>query len=247
LGDSFSGVAQSHLVTHPHDRIVLVDDGTATIEMMRLLTQPRTALTRSRRNGRSGTRAGRWLLGRVAASKLRSAARSGRLDIMTSMDIPPQTRTDLAALGARFYGHIFPWLRSQPSRDAPPEETIVLGSSLCHDGLIDTNRYLEWVLAKAANGNIAYYPHRREAHDVLHALNSHSRVRVAHTTVPVELSLRGLSPGQHISTLPSTAAVSLRLLLEHTGVRIEVADINDEWWTPAASPRLRRRLAMLNA
>lgn len=245
VGDVFSGMVQSSLVLHPRDRIVIVDDGLATVELLHLIVQ-RHSLIRARVRNRLPKGAARWALGQATLGVLRSAARRRRLEVFTAMTVSLDVRAQLSELGVSVHQHNFPWLRSQPATSHVPDRpTIVLGSSLSHDGLVKGDRYLSWLLDKADQGPIAYYPHRREDARVMTHFQSHPNVLVERTGLPVELSLRGLDRGQRVVSLPSTAVVSLRLMLAGSGAKVDVVDVPNDWWTSRASHRLRQRLTRM--
>lgn len=242
VGDFFSGVVQRSLVLRRRDRLVIVDDGLATVELLRLIAQ-RRSLIRARVRNRLPKGAARWALGQATLNVLRRAAQRGQLEVFTAMKISTDLRDQLNDLGVTIRQHNFPWLRSQPiTSQVPPRPTIVLGSSLSHDGLVKPDRYLSWLLDRADQGPLAYYPHRREDARILTRFQSHPNVLVERTGLPVELSLRGLNREQRIVSLPSTAVVSLRLMLVGSGASVDVVDVPSDWWTGRASLRLRQSL-----
>jgi hypothetical protein len=243
VGDGFSGVVQWWLVAQRPERVVVVDDGLATIEMMRLLALPWAALTRARAVARSRHRIGRWFLGLLAAHTVRIVARNGGVDVFTAMPIPADLASAVRAQGIRLHIHDFRWLRAQPSPPVPHEPTIVIGSSLVSDGLVRRHAYLDWLVATADEGPVAYFPHRREDLNAMAGITSNPNFRVVSRGVPVELCLRGLGDGHRVVSLPSTAAVSLRLLLAGSGATVDVKPVDEDWWTPLANARLRHYLA----
>ncbi|MDH2429557.1 hypothetical protein [Sphaerisporangium sp. TRM90804] len=241
LGDAFSGRMQLTSLTSAPSRLVVVDDGLATIRLLELLVaKGGTPLLRAR--AESGL--GRRVLGAAAGVRLRAAARAGRLTIFTALPVPADLAKEVRALGAELVTHDFAWLRSQPSlaHPRPAENTVVLGTSLVRNGLIHRDRYLSWLFA--LQGPLAYYPHRREDPGDLAAVRDHPGVTVYDGGVPVEMTLRDLRPGQRVLSLPSTAVTSLRVLLSARGVPVETVDVPDDWWTPSASVSLRTHLQM---
>jgi hypothetical protein len=219
-----------------------VDDGLATIHLLELLTSasPRP-LVRAR--ARLGT--ARRLLGTAAAVRLRAAARAGALTVFTALPIPAGLRAAVEGLGAELVFHDFPWLRGRPAAPPPEQRLVVLGSSLVRNGLVHRRPYLEWVRSLADAEPLAYRPHRRECPEVLAELRRHPRIAVAEATgVPVEISLRGLTAGHRVVSLPSTALTSLRLVLRADGTTIEGVPVPSDWWTADADPDLRAHLSL---
>lgn len=241
LGDAFSGRMQLTSLTAAPARMVLVDDGLATIRLLELLTaRLGTPLLRAR--AKSGPT--RRVLGAAASVRLRAAARAGRLTVFTALPVPAELAKAVQGLGAELVTHDFAWLRSQPAvaHPRPPESTVVLGTSLVRNGLIHRDRYLAWLFG--LQGPLAYYPHRREDPGDLAAVRGHPGVTVYDGGVPVEMTLRDLRPGQRVLSLPSTAVTSLRVLLSARGVPVETVEVPDDWWTPSATVSLRSHLQM---
>ncbi|GER23005.1 hypothetical protein NCCP1664_15010 [Zafaria cholistanensis] len=239
-GDAYSGRIQRALLGPvAAQEVVIVDDGLATLKLLDMLTADRPVpLIRPR--GRAGL--GRRALGLATWHHLRLLARHGRLMAFTALPVPICVDEKFRALGGHLEHHRFEWLASQPVPETFHEPTIVVGSALASDGLVDVEAYLGWVMSLAEDGPVAYFPHRRERPDFLARLAGNPMIRVQEHTVPVEMRLRGLRPGQTVRALPSTVLPSLRLLLAPNGVAIKGHPVPDPWWTPAATPALRAHL-----
>ncbi|GIH93727.1 hypothetical protein ACFFMN_21540 [Planobispora siamensis] len=242
VGDAFSGKVQVGWLTAFPRRIVVVDDGLATIRLLELLSgRVGTPLLRARAS------AGplRTALGAAAGLRLRAAARSGRLSIFTALPVPAELAKAVQQTGAELVTHDFSWLRSQPLRRPRPEErTVVLGTSLVRNGLIHRDRYLTWLAGLGAAEPVAYFPHRREDPDDLARVREQPGINVYGGGAPAEMTLRGLAAEQRVLSLPSTAVTSLRVLLAARGVAVETVEVPEEWWTPRAAPSLRSHLSM---
>ncbi|WP_235018326.1 hypothetical protein [Thermomonospora echinospora] len=242
IGDAFSGAVQRRLLSSGGRRLLVVDDGLATIHLLELLTAP---APRPLARARARLGVPRRALGLAAAARLRAAARAGALTVFTALPIPAELHAAVEALGARLVCHDFPWLRGRPAAPPPSQRLVVLGSSLVHNGLVHRRPYLEWVLALADTEPLAYRPHRRECPEVLAELRRHPRIMVAEPTgVPVEISLRGLTAEHWVVSLPSTALTSLRLVLRAAGTTIEGVPVPADWWTADADPELRAHLSL---
>ncbi|WP_433225131.1 hypothetical protein [Microtetraspora malaysiensis] len=235
VGDAFSGRVQARVLTTRLHRVVLVDDGLATIRLLELLTARRPLLrARATREGAAGI--ARAVLGAAAGMRLRGR----RLTVFTALPVPAPLAEAVRDLGAELVRHDFGWLRSRPAGPAPAERTVVLGTSLVRNGLIHRDRYLRWL--RELGEPVAYYPHRREDPADLARVARIDGLTVHDSGPPVELTLRDLRPGQRVVSLPSTAVTSLRVLLSGRGVSIEAVEVPDEWWTAAAGPSLRAHL-----
>jgi hypothetical protein len=233
LGDAFSGRVQRAVVTAFPGRVVLVDDGLATIRLLELLTA-RRPLVRARAEGGLA----RTILGAAAGMRLRGR----RLTVFTALPVPDELARAVRDLGVDLVRHDFAWLRSQPADLPPAERTVVLGTSLVRNGLIHREAYLSWL--SRLGEPVAYFPHRREDPDDLDRIRTIPGVEVFETGLPAEMTLRDLRPEQHVLSLPSTAVTSLRVLLSSRGVTVDAVDVPDEWWTPAAAPSLRSHLQL---
>ncbi|MFJ2032095.1 hypothetical protein [Streptosporangium sp. NPDC087985] len=242
VGDAFSGKVQAGWLTTLPGRIVIVDDGLATIRLLELLAgRIWTPLLRAR------TAVGplRTALGTAAALRLRAASRSGRLSIFTALPVPAELAQAVRDRGAELIIHDFAWLRSQPlRRPAPEERTVVLGTSLVRNGLIHRDPYLSWLAELGSSEPVAYFPHRREDLHDLALVGEQPGITVYDGGIPAEMTLRGLAAGQRVLSLPSTAVTSLRVLLTARGVAVEAVDVPDAWWTARAVPSLRSHLSM---
>jgi hypothetical protein len=242
VGDAFSGKVQlGWLTAFPH-RVVIVDDGLATIRLLELLGgRMWTPLVRAR------VSAGplRTALGTAAGLRLRAAARAGRLAVFTALPVSAELAAAVRATGAELVVHDFAWLRAQPlRRPRPREQTIVLGTSLVRNGLIHRERYFTWLAELGSTETVAYFPHRREDPEDLERVRGQRGIKVYGGGAPAEMTLRGLSAEQRVLSLPSTAVTSLRVLLSARGVHVETVAVPDDWWTAQAAPALRSHLQM---
>ncbi|GAA3446139.1 hypothetical protein Pve01_60560 [Planomonospora venezuelensis] len=242
VGDAFSGKVQAGWLTAAPRRLVIVDDGLATIRLLELLSgRVGTPLLRAR----AAASPLRTLLGTAASLRLRAAARSGRLAVFTALPVPAALAEAVRRTGAELVTHDFAWLRAQPLRRPRPEErTVVLGTSLVRNGLIHRDRYFGWLAGLGSAGPVAYFPHRREDPDDLARVGEQPGITVYDGGMPAEMTLRGLAAEQRVLSLPSTAVTSLRVLLAARGVTVETVEVPDEWWTAQAAPSLRSHLSM---
>ncbi|KAB8182696.1 hypothetical protein FH608_049835 [Nonomuraea phyllanthi] len=236
VGDAFSGRVQLRWLTSRPGRIVIVDDGLATLRLLELLAAgPYRPLLRARAHpGRL-----RAVLGLAAALRLRLSD----VSVFTALPVGQSLEDAVRRAGIGLVRHDFAWLRSQPpSAEGPAERTVVLGTSLVRNGLVHRDRYLRWLMDLAAREPLAYYPHRREDPVDVALIRERPGITVHDAGAPAELTLRGLDPGQRVLSLPSTAITSLRVLLGPRGVAVEPVEVPDDWWTSRAAPALRSHL-----
>ncbi|MFI7124615.1 hypothetical protein ACIBQ1_02910 [Nonomuraea sp. NPDC050153] len=236
VGDAFSGRVQLRWLTSRPGRIVIVDDGLATLRLLELLAAgPFRPLLRARAQpGRL-----RSTLGLAAALRLRLSD----VSVFTALPVDEALEDGVRRAGINLVRHQFAWLRAQPpSAEGPAERTVVLGTSLVRNGLVHRDHYLRWLTDLAAREPLAYYPHRREDPVDVALIRERPGITVHDVGAPAELTLRGLDASQRVLSLPSTAITSLRVLLSSRGVAVEPVDVPDDWWTSRAAPALRSHL-----
>ncbi|MBE1593166.1 hypothetical protein ACFPOI_21110 [Nonomuraea angiospora] len=236
VGDAFSGRVQLRWLTSRPGRIVIVDDGLATLRLLELLAAgPYRPLLRARAQPTKL----RSALGLAAALRLRLSD----VSVFTALPVDEALVEGVRRAGINLVRHQFAWLRAQPpSAEGPAERTVVLGTSLVRNGLVHRGHYLRWLTELAAQEPLAYYPHRREDPVDVALIRERPGITVHDVGAPAELTLRGLDASQRVLSLPSTAITSLRVLLSPRGVTVEPVDVPDDWWTSRAAPALRSHL-----
>ncbi|MER6417327.1 hypothetical protein [Streptomyces sp. NPDC001137] len=232
LGDPFSRYVQLLLTITKARDLVVVDDGTATMEFVAQLARGERLVRWHRKGGRPSARD---LIFAPVSSKARrrltpSARRSVAVFSSMPMDeIPP---------GVTVHTNDFSWTRF---RFGPPRITKgadMVGTSLVETGVVDGDRYLEAVrtLAKT-HGATRYFAHRRESTDKLHRLAAETGLEIVRPDLPLELIARRGPIGRTVLSFPSTVVHTLPLALTGTEVRVAVCDIDPAWLTQNASPR----------
>ncbi|MEV7077539.1 hypothetical protein AB0N88_03125 [Streptomyces sp. NPDC093516] len=232
LGDPFSRYVQLLLtITRARD-LVVVDDGTATMEFVGQLARGERLVRWHRKGGRPGPRD--VLFAPVSASaRRRLTPGDGRqVEIFSSMPM------DETPAGVTVRANAFAWTRA---RFGPPRLTKgadMVGTSLVETGVVDDGRYLQAVRALAkAHGATRYFAHRRESTDKLHRLAIETGLEIVRPELPLELIARRGPIGRTILSFPSTVVHTLPLALSGTEVRVAVCDIDPAWLTDHASPR----------
>ncbi|QLJ05292.1 hypothetical protein HZZ00_32580 [Streptomyces sp. NEAU-sy36] len=232
MGDPFSRYVQLLLtITRARD-LVVVDDGTATMEFVAQLARGERLVRWHRKGGRPGPRD--LLFAPVSSSARRRLAPGGRRRVEVFSSMPVTEVPD----GVTVTANDFAWTRA---RFGPPRITKgadMVGTSLVETGVVDGERYLDAVrtLAKA-HGATRYFAHRRESTEKLHRLAAETGLEIVRPDLPLELIARRGPIGRTILSFPSTVVHTLPLALAGTGVRVAVCDIDPAWLTDHASPR----------
>ncbi|MEU6771036.1 hypothetical protein [Streptomyces sp. NPDC046759] len=232
MGDPFSRYVQLLLtITRARD-LVVVDDGTATMEFVAQLARGERLVRWHRKGGRPGARD--LLFAPVSSSARRRLTPSSRRRVEVFSSMPVTETPD----GVTVTANDFSWTRA---RFGPPRITKsadMVGTSLVETGVVDGDRYLDAVrtLAKA-HGATRYFAHRRESADKLHRLAAETGLEIVRPDLPLELIARRGPIGRTILSFPSTVVHTLPLALTGTGVRVAVCDIDPTWLTETASPR----------
>ncbi|EFE67499.1 MULTISPECIES: hypothetical protein [Streptomyces] len=238
LGDPFSRYVQLLLtITRARD-LVVVDDGTATMEFVGQLARGERLVRWHRKGGRPGPRD--LLLAPVSAVARHrlTPGEKRRVEVFSSMpmeDTPP---------GVTLTAHTFAWTRD---RFGPPRITRgadLVGTSLVETGVVDADAYLEAVRSLAeTHGATRYFAHRRESTEKLHRLAVGTGLEIVRPELPLELIARRGPIGRTVVSFPSTVVHTLPLALAGTEVTVAVCDIDPAWLTRNASPRARGFLA----
>ncbi len=210
IGDPFSGIIQALLPFAKSSEVVVVDDGTATLEFA---SQVEHGTSLRRWDSAPGT----GLLRTPLARNARSFFASGQLRLFTVMTVT-------SVPGSRVQRHGYDWTRR---RFGPPVQVRgldVIGSSLAETGVVETESYLDAVTALAVDtgGGGRYFAHRRENPDKLRRLAQRSGLRIVRPTVPLEVELRRGPVAAHLASFPSSVGYTLPLVLAGVGTRITV-------------------------
>ncbi|MFB1046428.1 hypothetical protein [Streptomyces chrestomyceticus] len=231
IGDPFSRYVQLLLTLTSARDLVVVDDGTATMEFISQLANGER-LVRWHRHGGRGPRD--LLFAPFAAAARRRLTPGGRrrtVALFTSMPVEPPP--DITVLSNEFA-----WTRR---RFGPPRLTRgadIVGTSLVETGVVDPDRYLAAVTALARDhGATRYFAHRRESATKLHRIATETGLEVVRPDLPLELIARRGPVGRLVLSFPSTVVHTLPLALAGTEVTVAVCDIDPAWLTSKASPR----------
>ncbi|WP_093799407.1 hypothetical protein [Streptomyces sp. Wb2n-11] len=231
IGDPFSRYVQLLLMITRARDLVVVDDGTATMEFIAQLTGGERLERWHRRGGRRAARD--FVFGPVSAAARRrltpSPTRS--VEVFTSMPVERAPGITVTANG-------FGWTRARFGPPRVSRGADLVGTSLVETGVVDPDRYVEAVSALArTHGATRYFAHRRESTDKLHRLAVETGLEIVRPDLPLELIARRGPIGRTILSFPSTVVHTLPLALAGTGVQVAVCDVNPQWLRDTASPR----------
>jgi len=234
VGDPFSGLIQCLLPVSRAEDVVVLDDGTATIDFTERLASQRP-LTRwvSRPSGPGG-----WLrtrLGRYAGSFLAGAP--GRR--VSSFTVMPGPR--LPGLVRR--PNSYEWTRRRFGTPRVVPGVDVVGTSLVESGVVDRAAYCEAVgaMARSAGGPGRYFAHRREADDKLADLAA-TGLEVVRPEVPLEVEMRRGPVAGTVISFPSSVCYTLPVVLGGLPVRLTVRPVEPAWLAADVPPDARRFL-----
>ncbi|MFI5472857.1 hypothetical protein ACIA6D_21810 [Streptomyces cacaoi] len=232
MGDPFSRYVQLLLTITRASELVVVDDGTATMEFVGQLARGERLVRWHRKGGRRGPRDVLFAPVSAAARRRLTPGPDRGVEVFSSMPIKD------APDGVTITSNVFAWTRE---RFGPPRVTKsadMVGTSLVETGVVDVDRYLEAVRTLAeAHGATRYFAHRRESTEKLHRLAVETGLEVVRPDLPLELIARRGPIGRTVLSFPSTVVHTLPLALSGTDVRVAVCDIDPAWLTEHASPR----------
>ncbi|MFI1148989.1 hypothetical protein [Streptomyces sp. NPDC020817] len=242
VGDPFSRYVQLLLTLVRAEELVVVDDGTATMEFV-AQTARGERLVRWHRVGGGG------LPGRVrelayapvsatARRRFTPAANAGRrVEVFSSMPVTVHNGMTLRV-------NEFAWTRARFGPPRLTKGTDLVGTSLVETGVVDPARYLDAVRALTLeHGATRYFAHRRESAEKLRTLSEATGLEIVRPDLPLELIARRGPVGRTIVSFPSTVVHTLPYALTGTGVTVAVCDVDPAWLTGSASPRARSFLA----
>jgi hypothetical protein len=232
MGDPFSRYVQLLLTITKARDLVVVDDGTATMEFVAQLARGERLVRWHRKGGRPGARD--LIFAPVSSSARRRLTPGDRRNVEVFSSMPVDEKPE----GVTVTANDFAWTRA---RFGPPRITKgadMVGTSLVETGVVDGDHYLEAVRSLAkAHGATRYFAHRRESTDKLHRLAAETGLEIVRPDLPLELIARRGPVGRVILSFPSTVVHTLPLALAGTEVRVAVCDIDPAWLTENASPR----------
>ncbi|MBL1095518.1 hypothetical protein [Streptomyces coffeae] len=231
IGDPFSRYVQLLLTLTRARDLVVVDDGTATMEFISQLANGERLERWHRRGSSRGARDMVFAPVSATARRRLTPGNKRRVEVFSSMPVEPPA-------GVTVIANDFAWTRSRFGPPRLTRGTDLVGTSLVETGVVDLERYLEAVAALArTHGATRYFAHRRESTEKLHRVSSEVGLEIVRPDLPLELIARRGPIGHTIVSFPSTVVHTLPLALVGTGVQVAVCDVDPAWLTSDASPR----------
>lgn len=226
IGDPFSGLVQALLLTlRRRPPIVVVDDGTSTMEFVDRVAEGRPLLRWHRPVGRSGP----VLRTQLARSATRCfSAAAGPIEVFTlwpTRPVPHLTVID----------NDYAWLRARfPAPQVTPGLDIV-GTSLVESGIVEQEALISGLADLTRDtGAGRYYAHRREAPDKLAAISARTGLHIVHPELPLEVTARRGPVARTVLSFPSSVTRTLPRALQGSGVEVTMIPIPESWILPEA-------------
>lgn len=221
VGDPFSGLIQAMLRFAKASEVVVVDDGTATLEFTSQLGQD-LPLTRWDARGTGWSNRLRAPFGR-AARRFFTPSVHRSVTLFTVMPVG-------AARGVVVRPNRYDWTRGRFPSPEVHRGTDIIGTSLVESGVVEPDAYLRAVELLASGPNRGkYYAHRREDDAKLRRVAERTGLTVVRPDVPLEVELRRGPVAQQVISFPSSVAYTLPMVLRSVASRVTVVDVDPSW------------------
>ncbi|MDT0443694.1 hypothetical protein [Streptomyces johnsoniae] len=230
IGDPFSHYLQLLLSMAGRCDVVVVDDGTATMEFAAQLARGER-LVRWHRPAARGPRAVLFApVARRAVRRLTPAA--GRsVEVFTAMPVEAQA-------GVTVTDNAFSWTRAHFRAPRLTGGADLVGTSLVETGVLHEDRYVGAVRELAAeHGVTRYFAHRKEGSEKLRRLTNEAGVEIIRPDLPLELVARRGPIGSKILSFPSTVVHTLPRVLSDTTAEVVVCEVAEAWFTDGVTAR----------
>jgi hypothetical protein len=237
LGDPFSGVMQVVAGLHKVEEVVVVDDGTATLEFARQLYTGEHL----RRWHQVATPEHQKHITRFARDQIADSLRR-RLEPSSGCRLVVFSCLPVDIPHAHVIRNTYAWLRARNPRPRTKPTADLVGTSLVETGVVSEDDFLAGVASLARQHRAdRYFAHRKESPAKL-ARIAELGLRIELPRLPLEVSIREGAVGRLVVSFPSTVVHTLPLVLADTEVELLVCDIEETWFTPSAGANSRRFL-----
>jgi hypothetical protein len=232
VGDPFSRYVQLLLTITPARDLVVVDDGTATMEFTAQVVRREPLVRWHRRGARPSPRdLALAPVSRLARRRLTPGERR-QVEIFTAMPLTEVPEEAVVTVND------FAWTRASFGPPTVTEGADLVGTSLVETGVVDVDAYLAAVGRLAREHGVRrYFAHRRESSEKLHRLAVETGLSVVRPDLPLELIARRGPIARTVLSFPSTVLHTLPPALAGSGARVTACDIDPAWLTRRASPR----------
>lgn len=218
LGDPFSGLIQTLLTAFSGDVVVVVDDGSATLEFADRIA--------------AGEAMVRWHVTRPGPLQRRRAALT--TSVLASRPLELFTAMPLDDVGLRVRRNRYRWLRSLHPSPQVVDGAVLVGSSLVETGVVAREPYLAAVARLTREQGLRrYLAHRREDATKLGEV-ADLGLEVQRLSLPLEVELAAGPVERLVLSFPSTVLVTLPIVLEGTGVEVRSLTVPPGWLLPGA-------------
>ncbi|MER5481240.1 hypothetical protein ABT026_30315 [Streptomyces sp. NPDC002734] len=240
VGDPFSRYVQLLLGIAPARDLVVVDDGTATLEFTAQLVRREPLVRWHRRGARPSPRELALApVSRYARRRLTPRERR-RVEIFTAMPLAEVPANAVVTVND------FAWTRAAFGPPTVTEGADLVGTSLVETGVVDVEAYMAAVGRLAREHGVRrYFAHRRESAEKLHRIAVESGLSVVRPDLPLELIARRGPIARTVLSFPSTVLHTLPSTLAGTGARVTPCPIDPTWLTPRTTPTAHRFLTTI--
>lgn len=230
VGDPFSGVIQVVLSIVRAEQVVIVDDGTATMEFARQWVAGES-LARWHQQATPGQRG---QITKFARDQISASVRR-RLGPGSSCELSAFSCLAVDLGSSRVMANTYAWTRRRFSAPTVKSSADLVGTSLVETGVVDLGAYLEGIaLLKRQHGVDRYFAHRKESDVKLERIRMLG-LQIVRPELPLEIEARAGTIGRRVISFPSTVVHTLPLVLSDTAVEVVVCDIGAGWLTARAS------------
>jgi hypothetical protein len=241
LGDPFSGVMQVVAGLSKVVEVVVVDDGTATLEFARQWAGGEHL----RRWHQVATAEHQRQITRFARNQIADSLRR-RLEPGAGCRLTVFSCLPVELRHARVVRNTYAWLRARHPRPPVKQAADLVGTSLVEAGVVSADEYLAGVASLSAQHGVdRYFAHRKEDDSKL-ARIAGLGLRIDLPRLPLEVSIRDGAVGRLIISFPSTVVHTLPVVLADTAAELLVCDIEENWFTPTAGENSRRFLGAVS-
>ncbi len=232
VGDPFSGVMQVVISVARATEVVVVDDGTATLEFARQWI--------------SGEHLARWHQAATPGHRRQVAAFARdqvagsfrrRLSADSGCTLRVFSCLPLHLPKVSVVRNSFDWLRRRFPAPGMKENADLVGTSLVETGVVDVDAYLQAVETLTRQHAVdRYFAHRKENRAKLDRIERLG-LQVVCPDLPLEVVLRAGPVGRRVISFPSTVVHTLPLVLADVACDLVVCAIEDAWLTRSAPDR----------
>ncbi len=241
VGDPFAGVLQVVMSVSRAPEVVIVDDGTATLEFARQWVAGEHLSRWHSASADQRHPIGHFTRDQISSSvRRRISAEAGcRLRLFTSLDVElPQ---------AEISRNTFGWVRSRFPVPQIKAGSDLIGTSLVEMGVVEADAYLGGVASLVEQYAVdRYFAHRKESDAKLTAIERLG-VTISRPNLPFEIAARLGILARRLISFPSSLVHTLPLVLADTPAELLVCDIHDSWYTATATARSERFLNHVSA